>query len=498
MKIVELTKDQFEGFAKDHPLSSHYQSYYYGTLLAEYYFDYYLVGYVDNDFNIKAAAMVLTKNITKFSKYGYAPKGFLLDYNDEPLLKAFTKAISKYFRRKHCVMIKINPEIVIGEIHRENNFQTTYNQNVNLVETMKKYNYLKLKNNLYFESQFPRFNAIINLEEFGGLQFVDKNVRNKINKANRRGLTMVNGTVDDFEKFYSFIKNKNKRGINYYRDYFSLFNKENFIDFYLIKVDYEKFLTTAQQRFLAEQDRNEELIELMKKDPNEKVIARKMQSDRDLASFKNDIDTASYNAGKDLNDSFVTIAGALVMRYGKTASILISGFDEKFRLLSPNYILTYKLIEYYKNSGYKLFDMNGMTGDFTAGNPYLGLNKFKMGFKPKIYEYIGEFDLILKKYKYKSMNDNCTLAREFNKPWVKKGGIPEGIVPYQNQRTDIVQAIPNVQEPIPKQQVVNQPQTVPKPVPTQKNFNQIEPNSMMNNYTIPIDNGQQDNDVERL
>ena len=208
MKIIEISKEKFDQFAKDHPLSSHYQSYYYGILMAEYYFDYNFIGYVDDVGNIKAASLVLTKNITGFHKYGYAPKGFLLDYNDEKLLKAFTKDIKKYFKRKKCFLIKINPEIPIGEIHSENNYMTTYNQNVNLIKTMEKYGYIKLKNNLYFESQFPRFNAIVNLKDFNGPYSVAKNVRNKINKGIRRGLSLELGTIDDFETFYNFIKNK--------------------------------------------------------------------------------------------------------------------------------------------------------------------------------------------------------------------------------------------------------------------------------------------------
>ena len=428
MRIVELTKEQFDQFAKEHPLSSHYQSYYYGILLSEYYFDYHLIGYVDNNDNIKAASLILTKSITSFHKYGYAPKGFLIDYSDEQLLKAFTNDIKKYFKKRKCALIKINPDIKIGEIHEDNNYQTTYNQNIHLVEVMKKYGYLKLKNNLYFEAQFPRFNAIVNLNEFDGLNSVKKNARNKVRKAGRRGLSMVSGTTDDFDQFYNLIKNKKKRSKNYYQDYYNSFNKEGFIDFHLIRVDYEKFLTSAQQRFADEQAKNEELIRLMQENPTEKTIARKMQSDRDLTSYKNDILVASKNIGTERS---VIIAGALVIKYGKNVSILISGYDEIFNFLGANYYLHFGLMEYYKNLGYVYFDMNGITGDFTKENPYYGLNQFKLSFNPNVYEYIGEFDLIIKKRTYKSLNNNATLAHEFNKPWSKKGDKSESNTPSE-------------------------------------------------------------------
>ena len=76
-------------------------------------------------------------------------------------------------------------------------------------------------------------------------------------------------------------------------------------------------------------------------------------------------------------------------------------------------------MEYYQNK-YTYFDLNGMTGDFTSENPYYGLNEFKLGFKPKVYEFIGEYDLIINEKKYKNLLVNGTLAKLFNKTDLKK------------------------------------------------------------------------------
>lgn len=429
MKIVSLTREQFESFANNHPLRSHYQSYYYGQLLSEYYFDYDLIGYMDNNGSIKAAALILTKNITQFQKYAYSPKGFLIDYNDLTLVKNFTKDLKKYLKKRKVVMVKVNPEIIIGEIRPENNYKTVYNENQKLIEELGKFGYLKLRNNLYFESQFPRFDTVINLKDFNGLKSVQKNVRNKINKAERRGLTIETGSLNDLETFYDLIKGKRKRGLEYYRDYYNLFNKEGQIDLFLIKVDYSKFLLTAQKRYNDEAERNEKLIVELQNKPDEKTLQQKMQSDKDLASYKQDIIRASQNISNQTN---IAIAGALVIKFCNSAYILISGFDQNYRFLNPNHYLHYKLIEHYKNLGFNTVDMNGMTGDFTKENPYYGLNKFKLGFNNVVYEYIGEFDLLVKKRKYKALNDNATLAREFNKPWEKKGDLnPDGT--YKNE-----------------------------------------------------------------
>ena len=56
-----------------------------------------------------------------------------------------------------------------------------------------------------------------------------------------------------------------------------------------------------------------------------------------------------------------------------------------------------------------------MTGDFTKQNPYYGLNEFKMGFKPHLYEFIGEFDLVVQEHPYHHLIKKGLLAKEFNK-----------------------------------------------------------------------------------
>ena len=60
-----------------------------------------------------------------------------------------------------------------------------------------------------------------------------------------------------------------------------------------------------------------------------------------------------------------------------------------------------------------------MTGDFSKENPYYGLNKFKLGFKPKVYEFIGEYDLIINSNIYRSMLKSGKLAKIFNKTDIK-------------------------------------------------------------------------------
>ena len=113
------------------------------------------------------------------------------------------------------------------------------------------------------------------------------------------------------------------------------------------------------------------------------------------------------------------VAGALVVKHNNVASIYISGFDKFYNRLLPNHYLHYSIINYYKNEGLSFLDLNGITGDFTKNNPYKGLNDFKLSWNPKVYEYIGEFDLIINQTKYSLLWSSNKLQKEFEKKGLK-------------------------------------------------------------------------------
>ena len=408
MYIKELTINEFTNYQKSHSLSSYHQTINYGILMAENTHDYDLIGYVDDNNTIYGASLIIIKKIGKYL-YGYAPKGFLIDYSNEYLLKKFTEDIKNYYKRKGLVFIKINPEIAIGEINTKT-FQVTYNQNNNITNILINCGYKKLKDNLYFESMLPRFNGFIKTKDFN-INNVDKNTKNKIKKAIRKGLVFEKAEKKDLDIFYNFIKHKKEKSINEYKDFYTVFEKDNAVDLFLVKIDYNRFLINSQQAYEEELVKNNYYNELLTKSNNPKLINKKMNSDKTLLSYKNDILEATKGLQENINQY---IAGALVVKHNNKASIVMSGYDQAFKRFAPNYFLHYSIINYYLNN-YDYIDLNGMTGDFTDNNPYNGLNRFKLGFNPKVYEFIGEFDLIIDELLYKTLLKSGFLAKEFNK-----------------------------------------------------------------------------------
>ena len=337
MYIKELTINEFTNYQKSHSLSSYHQTINYGILMAENTHDYDLIGYVDDNNTIYGASLIIIKKIGKYL-YGYAPKGFLIDYSNEYLLKKFTEDIKNYYKRKGLVFIKINPEIAIGEINTKT-FQVTYNQNNNITNILINCGYKKLKDNLYFESMLPRFNGFIKTKDFN-INNVDKNTKNKIKKAIRKGLVFEKAEKKDLDIFYNFIKHKKEKSINEYKDFYTVFEKDNAVDLFLVKIDYNRFLINSQQAYEEELVKNNYYNELLIKSNNPKLINKKMNSDKTLLSYKNDILEATKGLQENINHY---IAGALVVKHNNKASIVMSGYDQAFKRFAPNYFLHYRL-----------------------------------------------------------------------------------------------------------------------------------------------------------
>ena len=406
MFIREMSLAEFKEFANTHFIGNFHESINYALIKAEEGFEYEFIAYGADD--IVGAALILYKKIGNVY-FGYSPRGFLIDYSNDYLLEDFTNKIKEYYKNRNFAFIKINPEIAIAKLNKDTmNFE--YNENYKIIDMLTKNGYKKLKNNMNFEALLPRVNAIIKLDGYD-YNNLSKNTRNKVKKGIRKGLILEKANPDKLNIFYKFIKNKINRDEYYYNDFYNVFSKTLDVDLMLVKVDYKAFLINAQEAYNEELRRNASFNNKLITNNNANAINAKMNSDKALLSYKNDIAEASKN----LNTGLETyVAGALVIKHQNRVIIQISGFNKAMSRFSPNYFLYYALIKYYQQE-YKYLDLNGITADLSKENHYYGLNRFKMGFNPDVYEYIGEFDLVIDEKLYDKLLKNGALAKEFNK-----------------------------------------------------------------------------------
>lgn len=407
MKLKRMSVLEFDEYSKNHPLGSFHQSTSYAMLMSENNFDYELIGMVDNQDNVVAASLILIKRMGLFIKYGYAPKGFLIDYSNLKLVKEFCQLLKKRYYGKNFVFIKINPEIIIGTL-QNNTIQ--YNDNKKIIEDLESIGFKKLTDNKYFESLLPKFNAVINLKDFA-IEKADKRTRNKLRKSEKKGFSFIKGERQDIDIIYKFIKNKKNVSKNHYYNYYNAFSKSNNIDIFLIKLNFQEALIETRKNYEKEVTRNNTLVNKFLNNNTPENLRKKMDSDHILETLKNDIAYLTKCLGTK-NEEY--IGGAITITFKNRVYILISGYSPKYKQFNTNYYLHNQLIEYYKNE-YDFLDLNGITGDFTNDNPFKGLNEFKLGFNPSAFELIGELDFIINEGVYINLESNGLLLKEFDR-----------------------------------------------------------------------------------
>ena len=417
MTIKEIDSITFNNFANEHTLKNFYQTKEYGDLMTHSDFDVMYVGlYSDN--SIMAASLILYKVIGPGIKYGYAPRGFLVDYYDHELLKTFTKKIKEFFFRKKFAFIKINPEITYATLDFDTKTKTINSRNKKLIEELKSLGYDKLKDNLYFESMLPKYTPVINLQKYL-LSDLDASIIKNAEEGTLSGLKFINGTESDIPKFYSFIQEKETKTEIYYKYMYDSFSKSNMCDLLLLEVNYDTYAKYLQKKYIYEQERNEKINIEFNKNPNSMDLYNaKMKSDQKINDISSEIVMANDRM-KDNNYKEI-LGGAFIIKHQGRITIYITGDIDEFKGIDVKQFMFYKIIEEYKKAGYLYLDLYGITADFSDTNPYKKLNQFKLKFKPTVFEYIGELDLIVNKPFHQFLWSTNKIQKEFYKPAIKK------------------------------------------------------------------------------
>lgn len=417
MIIKEIDEITFDEFAKNHILKNFYQTKEYGRLMKHSDFSVMYIGGYQNNILV-AASLILYKTIGPNMKYGYAPRGFLIDYYNQELLDSFVKKVKEFFFKKGFAFIKINPEITYATLDFDNKSKTINIKNKSLISHMKMIGFDKLKDNLYFESLLPKYTPVIHLPSYD-VNVLDKTFLESMRTHESSGIRLINGNINDLELFYNFIDEKETKTLTYYKYFYEKFKESDMVDLLLCEVDYTTYIKYLQKEHINEEDKNQYINNLFNENPkNEDLYNQKIKSDQTLNKIAFSLSFA--NERMDDNAIKEIIGAAFVIKNQGRITIITTGHNKKFSHIDTKSFIYFKIIEEYKKAGYSYVDFNGITADFTDNNPYKELNNFKLKFKPNVFEYIGELDLIVNKPFHQILWSTNQLQKEFYRPAVKK------------------------------------------------------------------------------
>lgn len=393
MFIKELTADEFKAFTNNYNMHSIYQTPEYGFVMNKQKFTTYFLGLVDQNNHIIAATLILIEKRSNF-KYAYAPRGFLLDYNNINLVETFTKELKKFLGKKGVIAVKLSPMIIKGIYDKKYNVTTNNNYFEPIFENLKKLDYYHFGFNNFFEALKPRFEAVIDLDVQYYMLFnnIRKEFKTKIRSAERNGIKVFRGNENDLEYLYLQTAKKYPRDLNYFKDCYNHFKKNNNVEFFYTKLDTATYLKVITKKYHDQEMKCSYLNSLLNKQNNEDIIDRKIEADKLLDKYKKELIKATSYL-KDYPNGIIT-SSALIIKDKDEAFMLMDGYDNKFKRFNSKHLLIWKLIERYSKAGFKKLNLGGITNPILEDNKYKGLNDFKLGFNAKAIEYIGDLEII--------------------------------------------------------------------------------------------------------
>lgn len=404
MYIEIISEEKFTNFASKHYLKNLFQTSNYANSMKPKFQVMYIGAYRNKE--LVAASLILYKEISSKIKYGYAPRGFLIDFYDTDLLKEFTKSIKGFFLSRGFAFIKINPEITYATIDYLNQSKQVNSKAEDLINNLKSLGYKKLKNTLYYSYMLPKYTPIIYLNDY-------TKVENDENFITKNGLKIDLGTINDIDTFYNLLDNHDKQDINFYKSLYNEFSKTNSVDLLLIELNYATYIKYLQKMYNEETIKNEQINENFKNNINNiEIYNQKMKSDKAL----NDISYSITLSNKNLKFNTEEIVGsALVIKQNERATLLAFGTKDFEKDIYIKTFIINSLIDKYKKEKYIFLDLYEIVGKLNDENIYSKEPDFKLEYKPTVYEYIGEFDLSISKTLHKLLLTTNKLDKEFSK-----------------------------------------------------------------------------------
>ena len=403
MNLVELEKDEFIDFSKNYPYSLFFQSPYWIEIKKQNHWEGIMIGLKENG-KIIAATVLLMKNIKGINKkMVYAPRGFLLDYNNLALLTEFVEKLKIYLKEKKTLFLKINPYVKYQE----------HDINGNIIENTKNNTLLNKLKELGFTHQGfyitmdekkdlePRWLSVLDLEN-KEIEDIFKNMRTttrwSIRNSEKNCLRVIEAGREDLKDFKALMKHTADRRefidrpLSYYQNIYDVLKKEDLVKILLVEINFKELLGKIEAEYHALLEK----IEKMKDNPKKQNQLKELQNE--IGSFEKKItDLKKY---QEKYGETKIIAGGLYMLYGRQLVYLLGASYKEFMKYNSQYLLQWKMINYAKEHNYQTFNFYGIDGDFSKESKNYGLFDFKRGFGAEVVELIGEFDLVIDKPMY--------------------------------------------------------------------------------------------------
>ncbi len=398
MEFVTLTEQEFMDFASTYPQESFMQTTYLGHLKTHQGIKVHYVG-VKEKGKIKAATLLEEHTLLLGRRSFYAPRGFLIDYHDVPLLSFFTKEIKAFAKARKGFRIIMDPNLIYRTRLSDGSIKELDDQDTEAFQNLINLGYRHFGFNQYLEAMQVRFAYRLLLDEPYEVkkEKFSKSTRKNMESSYKKGLIVKKGSIEDLpvmeELFESTARRKEFffRDLAYYQEMYEYMH--DLMTIYIAYLDPDIYLEHSKN-LLKEEEKNyqEIVLKMQSNNVGAKLKAKKETSQHLVEKYKEEVEKANefkknYPKGR-------AIGCLLSLRSGSEYLTLTSGSLVEYHSFTPKYAMYDQHIKDAYKEGFKACNFYGISGNFEKeNNPFYGVYEFKRGFGGEVIEYIGQFTL---------------------------------------------------------------------------------------------------------
>lgn len=388
MKLYELEEEEFRQFLDKHPLKSFLQTPEIAQLREKNGWTKYYVGLKEND-QILCATMMLSGGSFFGKKIFYAPRGFLIDFQDHNLVKIFTRELKEFIKFHGGYVFRMDPYYELRE----------HDVDGNVVE-----NGFDHRNDLYF-LQSLGFRLMKKAEQLKWMFALDingksieelrkefrQNTRNIINKTLKSNIVVRELEYEELSIFKKLTEETSERKkfsdkpLSYYQDMYQLFKPLDQIKYLIAEIHLSEYLDSLEKEKSLLISKLERLTDSKANDGKKKEI------NVSITSLTKRIEEVKKI--KDENGDVLVLSGGMFLLYGDEVVYLFSGNYKKYMQFNAQYLIQWEMINYAVDHKVKRYNFYGITGIFDKKDKDYGMYEFKKGFNGYVIELIGELEL---------------------------------------------------------------------------------------------------------
>lgn len=351
-----------------------------------------------NEGNIVATALLLIRHLPLNQTLFYIPRGPVMDYTNQELVKFMLENIKKYAKEKHAIAIRFDPSILIRKYPYELRKEEHAFQNREIIDYLQSLNAKHLGfTTMIEESTQPRFNAEMDVAS-DYREKLNYKTRKCINAAIHKGIEVYEGKeyLSDFSIAMHYTE---------VRKHIALRNEayfKNMMDVYgdhaicmVAKLNFKKQLQKLTES-INEAKQQLEDTSITKKKKN--LI--KQQLSNDEAEYKK-LEADYQREGKDE----VITCGILAVYNDKLMELFYMGNNPDYLRMYSSYLLYAMCLDRCVQLDITHCSFGGIEGTLDDG-----LTLFKSNWIMNVEEYIGEFNIVLKPLMYKAFEEGAPLV----------------------------------------------------------------------------------------